>query len=75
MINTVFTDKETGDLVNKNFINTQIDIESEESKKIVKDYGIEGTPTLLFISPDGKVLKKESGFHNKKELITLTRGL
>ncbi|MBT9484477.1 thioredoxin family protein [Sediminibacterium sp.] len=75
MINTVFTDKETGDLFNKHFINTQIDIESEEGKKIVKDYGIEGTPTLLFLSPNGKMLKKESGFHNKEELITLTRGL
>jgi len=71
MINTVFTDKVTGDLFNKRFINAQVDIESEEGKKIVKDYGIEATPTLLFISPDGKVLNKTSGFHSKEDLIAL----
>ncbi len=75
MINTVFTDKETGDLFNKRFINAQVDIESEEGKKMVQDYSIEGTPTLLFLGPDGQVLNKASGFHNKEELISLTRGL
>lgn len=75
MINKVFTNKVTGDLFNKRFINAQVDIESEEGKKIVKDYGIEATPTLLFISPDGKVLNKTSGFNSKEELIALTRGL
>ena len=74
-IKTVFTEKETGDLFNKRFINVQVDIESEEGKKVVKDYGIEGTPTLLFLSPDGRVINKASGFHNKEELIALTRGL
>jgi len=75
MKRTVFPEKEVGDLFNKNFINVQVDIESEEGKKIVKDYGIEGTPTLLFLAPDGQVINKASGFHNKEELIALTKGL
>ncbi len=75
MIKTVFTEKETGDLFNKSFINAQVDIESEEGKKIVKEYGVEGTPTLLFIGGDGQVINKASGFHSKEELIALTKGL
>lgn len=71
----VFPDKEIGDLFNKSFINAHVDIESEEGKMIVKDYEITGTPTLLFLAPDGEVINKSSGFHSKEELIALTKGL
>ncbi len=39
---------EVGDVFNKHFINPQVDIVSEEEIKIVKDYEITATPTLLF---------------------------
>lgn len=75
MIRTVFPEKEIGDLFNKNFINAQVDIESEEGERVVKDFEIRGTPTLLFLTPDGKVISKTSGFYSKQELIALTKGL
>lgn len=75
MIRTVFPEKEIGDLFNKSFINAQVDIESEEGKRIVRDYKITGTPTLLFLASDGKIINKSSGFHSKEELIALTKGL
>lgn len=75
MKKSVFSDKEIGDLFNKSFINAQSDIESEEGKKIVNDYEIIGTPTLLFLTPDGQVINKSSGFHSKEELIKLTMGI
>ncbi len=75
MKKSVFPEKEVGDLFNKGFINAQVDIESDEGQKIVKKYEITGTPTLLFLAPDGKVLSKASGFHSKDELIALTKGL
>ena len=75
MIRTVFPEKEIGGLFNKSFINAQVDIESEEGKRIVKVYEISGTPTLLFLTPDGQVINKASGFHSKEELFALTKGL
>lgn len=75
MKKSVFPEKEVGDLFNKSFINAQVDIESEEGKMVVKDYEITGTPTLLFLTPDGQVINKASGFHSKDELIALTKGL
>lgn len=73
MKKSIFPDQETGSLFNKGFINAQVDIESEEGQKIVKEYDIEGTPTLLFLTPDGQVLNKASGYHSKEELIALAR--
>jgi len=75
MIRTVFPEKEIGDLFNKRFINVQVDIESEEGKKVVKNYEITGTPTLLFLTANGKVINKVSGFQSKDELISLAKGL
>jgi thioredoxin-related protein len=75
MKKSVFSEKEIGDLFNKCFINAQVDIESEEGRIIVKDYDITATPTLIFISPDGRVINKTSGFHNKEELIAVIKDL
>jgi thioredoxin-related protein len=63
--------KEVGDVFNKNFINAQVDIESEEGIKIVKDFEVAGTPTLLFLTPDGQVISKSTGYQNKEELLAL----
>ena len=70
----VFPDKEVGDIFNEHFINVQIDIESEEGKKIVDQFQVSGTPTLIFLTPDGKIINKTSGFLNKEELIAFTKG-
>lgn len=75
MLTTVFPQKEVGDLFNNKFINAQVDIESEVGKQLVKEYGIEGTPTLLFLAPDGKVISKTSGFQSKEQLIALAKDL
>lgn len=75
MLTTVFPQKETGDLFNNKFINVQVDIETEEGKQIAKEYEINSTPTLLFLAPDGKVIRKTSGFQSKEELLAMTKQL
>jgi thioredoxin 1 len=75
MKKNIFPLKEVGDVFNKNFINTQVDIESEEGIKIVKDYEVTGTPTLLFLTPDGKVINRLSGYQNKAELLALSEAI
>ncbi|CAN5547769.1 hypothetical protein BH11BAC5_BH11BAC5_51090 [soil metagenome] len=71
MINNILSLKEIGDLFNKNFVNAQIDIESSEGIKMVKDYEVEGTPTLLFLTPEGQVISISSGYQNKEEVLAL----
>lgn len=75
MKRSIFPLKEVGEVFNKNFINVQVDIESEEGIKVVKDYEITGTPTLLFLTPDGQVINKASGYQSQQELLALTRGM
>lgn len=66
---------EVGDVFNKHFINAQVDIESEEEIKIVKDYEIIATSTLLFLAPDGQVINKSSGYQSQEELLILAKEL
>ncbi len=75
MISNIFPLKEVGDVFNKNFINVQVDIESKEGIKMVKEYDIAGTPTLLFLTSDGQVINKASGYQSQQELLALTRGM
>ena len=58
----VFPQKEVGDTYNTNFINYQIDAESEEGKKFVERYPITGVPTFFFINAEGKVMHKFVGY-------------
>ena len=75
MIKTVLPEKKVGDIFNTHFINAQVDIESEEGKELVRDFEITGTPTLLFLTPDGKLMNKVIGFQSKEELIALSKSL
>lgn len=71
MAGNVLPDKNVGYLYNNLFINAEFDIESAEGKYLVNKYNITSTPTLLYISPDSRVILKESGFHSIEELTAL----
>jgi thioredoxin-related protein len=75
MISNIFPLKEVGDVFNKNFINAQVNIESEEGIKIVKEYEVTATSTLLFLAPDGQVINKSSGYQSQEELLILAKEL
>lgn len=75
MAGNVLPAKNVGDLYNNLFINGEFDIESAEGKYLVNKYDITSTPTLLYISPDGRVILKESGFHSIEELTALAAGI
>ena len=57
----IFPLKEIGDAYNSDFINYQIDAESEGGKEFVKKYPITGVPTFFFINAEGKVMHKFVG--------------
>ena len=67
----VFPDEEVGQFYNENFINVQMDMESGEGLILGKKYDVSAYPTLLFISPEGKLLHKSVGFMPAEALLDL----
>ncbi|MBR9860458.1 thioredoxin fold domain-containing protein [bacterium] len=73
MDKTTMTDPELVAHFNNNFVNLKADIESTYGKKVQQEYNVRYLPTLLFISPDGKVLSKGVGYQNKQQLMSLAK--
>lgn len=70
-----FSDSEVGEVFNKNFINIAIDAEKGEGEEIARKYKVSGFPTLLFVNPDGSVVKSTMGYHNPKQFIELGKSV
>lgn len=57
----VFTNKEVGELYNRNFVNAYIDMEKGEGPALQKEYEVRYYPTLLYINGDGAIVHKVVG--------------
>jgi len=44
-------------------------IDMDKQGEIGKKYNVEGTPTLLFLTPEGKIIGSFVGYHPPKEFI------
>ncbi|PCJ67752.1 MAG: thioredoxin [Bacteroidetes bacterium] len=69
----VFTDSEVGAYFNQNFINVKMDMEKTEGILIARRYSVNFYPTLLFVKPNGELIRKEVGYQNKKQLLQLAK--
>ena len=58
----VYTDEKIINYFNDAFINLKFDAESAFGTQLAKHYGVEGYPTLLFLSQSKKVLELIGGF-------------
>ena len=67
----VFTREEAGDFYNENFINLKIDMEKPDGRKFGSKYPVTGYPTLFFLDPKGKVLKKVVGGQQLEGLLRI----
>lgn len=67
----VFTREEAGDFYNQNFINLKIDMEKPDGRKFGSKYPVSAYPTLFFLDPKGKVLKKVVGGQQLEGLLRL----
>ncbi len=65
----VFTNKEVGKFFNTNFINCRIDGEKGKGPDLVKRFRVMGYPSLVYLTPDGKILLSEMGALSTQELI------
>lgn len=64
-----FADKAVGVFYNKNFICVALDMEKGEGTSLSNKYSVEAYPTLIFLSPNGKLIEKAVGFRNAKEFL------
>jgi len=71
MSSEVFTKSSVGDLFNEKFINVKMDMEKGRGPELARKYRIKYYPTLLFIKPDGKIKRKEAGFHSDSLLLDI----
>ena len=71
----VFTRGDVGDLFNKNFINIKVDMERGEGPQLARLFPLEAYPTLFFIEPSGKIIKKVIGYQTPEALIAIGKGV
>ncbi|PHN01737.1 thioredoxin family protein [Flavilitoribacter nigricans] len=72
MTKDVFPDKKLGKLYNKEFINVQLDMESEEGRPLAKKYNIRAYPSLLYINGAGEVVHRIVGYQSSDQLIAMS---
>jgi thiol:disulfide interchange protein len=53
MANTTFKDTRVGNLMNRQFITIEVNVEEGDGKEIAEKYGVKLLPTYLLIDPDG----------------------
>lgn len=68
-----FTEEGVIRFFNDNFINLTIDMEKGEGEELADLWKVEAFPTLLFFSPEGKLIGREVGFMNGKKLIEVAK--
>jgi thiol:disulfide interchange protein len=66
-----FKDAAAAAYYNTRFINYTIDMEKGEGMALAEKWNVNEYPTLLFFSPEGKLVKKQIGYINGKQLIDL----
>ncbi|MRT94708.1 thioredoxin family protein [Ancylomarina sp. 16SWW S1-10-2] len=67
----IFTQKEVGDIYNKNFISIKMDMEKGEGVELRERYQITAFPSLLFITPSANVVHKRVGGGDVATLVEL----
>lgn len=74
MAKNIFTQKEVGDFFNKHFICMKCNMEKgEEGKALQKKFDVVAYPTYLFITNEGYVAQRGSGFLNVDPFIDLAQ--
>lgn len=69
----VYTDKETADFFNANFVNYLVDAEVGEGPDLKVIFGVEEFPTLLFVNSKGRVIHKKVGGTYQRDLIAFAK--
>ena len=71
MDKNVYTDGSVAAFYNANYINVKMDMEKGEGVTLAEEFDITAYPTLLFFSPEGKLLHKAVGGMDVEDFIAL----
>lgn len=71
MDSQIYTNQAVADYYNANFINVKYDMEKGEGPKLASLFHVTAYPSLIFISPDGKMMHKGVGFKEAHSFIAL----
>jgi len=74
MSEEVFTNQETADFFNDNFVNYKVDIETGSGPNLKMLYGVNILPTLIFIDYNGRTLSRNDGSLMHNSLMNLANG-
>ncbi len=64
---------ELGAVYNSKYINYSVDGEVGDGIALAKKYNVKGYPTMVYINPDGSMIKQTSGYKNAKQLLELAK--
>jgi len=71
MDKNVYTDKVVANHYNSNYINVKMDMEEGEGLLLAEEFEITAYPTLLFFSPEGKLVHKYVGGMEAEDFLVL----
>lgn len=71
--NTVFQQKEFVNYFNNNFANYRLNLNSAEGMKFRSTYGIKEYPSFLFLTTQGDIINKTSGYKDANTLMNMGR--
>ncbi len=57
----IFTLPEVGDYFNARFVCVQVNVEAKENSEVAKKYDVKVLPTMVFVSREGKELRRAQG--------------
>lgn len=69
--NSTFKEKNAAAYYNSNFVNYTIDLENGEGIQLAEKWNVIAYPALLFFTPQGKLIVKQIGFVNGKQLMDI----
>lgn len=70
---SVYSDQSVAEYFNANYINVKFDMEDGEGLDLAEEFEISSYPTLLFFSPEGKLVHKYIGAMKAPDFIQLGR--
>lgn len=69
----IFPLERVGAYINTNFVTCRLDADSEAGKALMKDYKVEGLPTLLILDAEGKEVHRHTGMLDDYTLVRFCR--
>ena len=67
----IFSQQEVGDYINKRFVSYKLNAEKGEGIQLAQEFSVAAFPTLLFVSSQGEVIHRDTGYKDKEALFSL----